>query len=175
MITVVICIALAVIIVTGLIIKFGKVPPWSHKDMLAYAALMGTILFMLVLVLFVDTGQQTFTRQADALIKDLVVSKKVHPAVGNALTTIIEAQAFNFRMALGGLIVGMLSLGLVISARSLKASGFGGGIELTTGADGQPAIPVVVQQPKSDPVPTTEAKSITAAAPAALMEELNRG
>lgn len=156
---VVIFIAVSMATSTGLLIKFAKLPPWSHRDMLAYAAMMATILGLLILVLFVDNGQSTFVIQANRLIDELIRDPKVREAVGDVLTTIINAQAFNMKLAMGGIIVGILSLGLVISARTLKASGLGANLELATGDDGKPALPVVVTQPKSDPVPTTAAPS----------------
>lgn len=151
----VIIVAISMALSTGLLIKFAKLPPWGHRDMLAYVAMMATILGLLILVLFVDNGQQTFVTQADRLINELVRDPKVKEAVGNVLTTIIDAQAFNLKFAMIGVIVGILSLGLVISARTLKASGLGANIELATGDDGKPAIPVVVAQSKTDPVPVT--------------------
>jgi hypothetical protein len=156
MLTFAIIVAVGLIVATGLLIRFGRLPPWGHKDLLAYSAMMATVLFLLILVVFVDKGQSTFTAQANALIKDMIAGQQVPVSVGEALTTIINAQAFNHKLAMGGIIVGVLSLGLVISARTLKASGLGANIELATGADGKPALPVVAVQPPSKPIPTQE-------------------
>jgi hypothetical protein len=153
MMFIVISVALGLAIATGLVIRYGKLPPWGHRDLLAYAAMMATILGLLILVIFVDHGQQTFVTQADRLINELVRDPKVKDSVGTVLTTIIDAQAFNLKLGMIGIITGILSLGLVISARTLKASGLGANIELATGDDGKLALPVVVTQKPSDPVP----------------------
>jgi hypothetical protein len=154
MMVLVVIIAVSMVLATGLLIRFAKLPPWGHRDMLAYVAMMATILGLLILVLFVDRFQEVFVAQADRLITELVRDPKVKDSVGDVLISIIDAMAFNMKFALIGVVVGLLSLGLVISARSLKASGLGANIELTTGEDGKPAIPVVVQQPPAQPVPT---------------------
>jgi hypothetical protein len=165
MIPIVIAVAIGLALATGLVIRFGKLPPWSHRDLLAYAAMMATVMGLLILVVFVDRGQSTFVAQANRLIDELVRDPNVKVSVGDVLTTIIDAQAFNLKLGMIGIIVGILSLGLVISARTLKASGLGANIELATGDDGKPALPVVVAQPKSDPVPTITQPVAPAPAP----------
>jgi hypothetical protein len=147
------------------LVRWGKLPPYTHKDVLAYIAMFATIGGAMILTLFVSGTTDIFVRQSDKLITDLVASSSVHQSIGTVLINIIDAIAFNLKMAMAGIIVVLLSLGLVISNRTLRGKLLGNEIELSTDANGKPALPVVVQNPDNKPVPV-DATPPAPAAPA---------
>jgi hypothetical protein len=141
-----------------ILVKWGRLPAWTHRDVLAFLAMIATIGGAMILSLANHEQLATFTAQANRLIDEMVRERKgdLSPAIGDVLKRIIEAQSFVVQWQSVGIILVLLSLGLVISARTLKGKLLGGEFEMGTGEDGKPAIPVVIQQPKADPVPTTD-------------------
>lgn len=149
---------IALVGVVFVIVRFGKLPPWTHRDVLAFVALCSTVGGAVILTLLKWVQTDKFNEQSDRLITELVRERPslVNAKVGDALSTIIDALTWNLRLDSAGIIVVLLSLGLVISARTIKAKVLGNELEMGTGADGKPAVPVVVNQPGDNPVPTLD-------------------
>ena len=150
--------SVALVVSTFLLVRYGKLPAWTIKDLFGIIALYATIGGAILLTMMKVTQNDVFVRQADLLIQSLLRQPSAREEVGQVLTTIIDAQAWNLKMDSVGIIIVLLSLGLVISNRTLRGKGLGTEFEMTTGENGLPAIPVVVQQPKTEPVPTAEVK-----------------
>jgi hypothetical protein len=117
------------------ILRWGKLPPFEHRDMLALIALLGTIGGAMILTFLKWIQTDRFNAQTDRLVVELT---KPHPngiatQVGQALSTITDALAWNLKLDSAGIIVVLLSLGLVISARTIKAKVFGNEVEMNGG------------------------------------------
>lgn len=140
-----------IIIAALLLVRFAKLPPWTHRDLLAFLALVATIGGAMVLTLLKWLQSEKFNEQSDRLIAELVRERPnlISPEVGQALTTIIDSLTWDLKLTSVGIIVVLLSLGLVISARTLKGKILGAEFDMATGDP----IPVKVEQPKSEPVP----------------------
>lgn len=126
---------LGLIIAAALFLRFAKLPPWTHRDLLAFFALLATIGGAMILTLLKWLQSEKFNEQSDRLISELVRERPtlVNEAVGEALETIIDALTWDLKLTSAGIIVVLLSLGLVISARTLKGKIFGGEFEMGTG------------------------------------------
>lgn len=116
----------------GLMVRYAKLPPWSHKDLLAFLALVGTIGGAVILTVLKNDQVEHFNHHAERLINELVRERQgaVHESVGESLNTIIDALAWDHKLSSVGIIVVLLSLGLVISARTLKGKFLGGEFEM---------------------------------------------
>lgn len=125
----------ALVLVMFLILRWGKLPPWTHRDVLAFSALLATVGGAIILSLMVWGQTGKFNEQADRLISELVRERptNIAPEVGNALSTIIDSLTWSLKLDNAGIIVVLLSLGLVISARTLKAKVLGGEFEMNGG------------------------------------------
>jgi hypothetical protein len=142
------------ILVVIAILRWGKLPPFTHRDMLALIALLGTIGGAMILTFLKWIQTDRFNAQSDRLVVELT---KPHPngiaqQVGDALSTITGALAWNLKLDSVGIIVVLLSLGLVISARTIKAKALGSELEMGTTDD---ALRVHVTNAPDDPVPAT--------------------
>lgn len=126
---------LALIVSAFLFIRFAKLPPWTHRDVLAFLALLGTIGGAMILTLLKWLQTDKFNEQADRLISELVRERpsQLSDAVGGTLTTIIETASWDQKLTSAGIIIVLLSLGLVISARTLKGKIFGNEFEMGSG------------------------------------------
>lgn len=136
-----------------LLLRFGKLPAWTIKDLFGMIALMATISGAVILTLLKVLQNEVFVKQAYLLIDSLLKTPNARDEVGQVLLTIIDAQAWNLKMDSVGIIIVLLSLGLVISNRTVRGKGLGAEFELSTDSEGKPALPVVVQNPPSEPVP----------------------
>jgi hypothetical protein len=145
---------LVFVLVVIAILRWGKLPPFTHRDLLALIALLGTIGGAMILTFLKWEQTDRFNAQSDRLVVELT---KPHPngiaqQVGDALSTITGALAWNLKLDSVGIIVVLLSLGLVISARTIKAKALGSELEMGTGDN---AVPVRVANTDDDPVPAT--------------------
>jgi hypothetical protein len=145
-----------------IIIKWGKLPPWTHRDMLAFLALVATIGGAVILTLLNYFQNETFVRQADRLITELVRDRTVRDEVGQVLTTIIDSQSWITKLQSAGIVIVLLSLGLVISARTIKGKFLGNEFEMDN--VNKSPIAVEVKNTPDKPVPTTD-EAPQAAAP----------
>lgn len=120
---------------TGLLVRYAKLPPWTHRDLLAFIALVATVGGAVILTNLKWLQADWFNHEADRLINELVRERPVlvNAKVGEALTTIIDAQTWDQKFTSVGIIVVLLSLGLVISARTLKGKFLGNEFEMQTG------------------------------------------
>lgn len=150
--------SMALVIGIFLLLKYGKLPAWTIKDLFGIIALLSTIGGAVILTLLKVAQNDTFVRQADLLIQSLLKQPDARQEVGQVLLTIIDAQAWNLKMDSIGVILVLLSLGLVISNRTVRGKGLGAEFELTTNEKGESALPVVVQNPETAPVPVTPAE-----------------
>lgn len=126
---------LALVIAVLIIVKWAGLPPWTHRDVLAFVALIATIGGAMILSLSNHLQLDSFTDQANRLIDELVRARGTHldHAIGDTLKAIIDAQSFVIQWQSVGMIIVLLSLGLVISARTLKGKIFGNEFEMGTG------------------------------------------
>lgn len=124
-----------------ILVRFGNLPPWTHRDLLAFVALCSTVCGAVVLTALKWVQTDKFNEQSDRLISELVRERPslVNAKVGDALSTIIDALTWNLRLDSAGIIVVLLSLGLVISARTIRAKVLGSDIELSGGDAAQGA------------------------------------
>jgi hypothetical protein len=125
---------LGLLIAAGLMVRYAKLPPWTHRDLLAFVALVGTIGGAIILTLLKWLQTERFNEQSDRLITELVRERpsQLNDAVGGALSTIIDAVTWDLKLTSVGIIVVLLSLGLVISARTLKGKFLGNEFEMGT-------------------------------------------
>lgn len=125
---------LSLVGITLAILIWGKLPPWTHRDLLAFLALVATIGGAMILTYLKWTQTESFNAQADRLVTELVRERpsQLSDAVGQTLTTIIETMSWDQKLTSAGIIVVLLSLGLVISARTLKGKIFGSEFEMNT-------------------------------------------
>jgi hypothetical protein len=124
--------ATAFVVALTLLLRYAKVPAWSHRDLLAFIALIATVGGAILLTMLKVMQNDVFNRQADRLITELVRDSNVRSEVGQVLNTIIDAQAWNIKMDSAGIIVVLLSLGLVISSRIIKGKILGNEFEMGT-------------------------------------------
>ena len=126
-------------VAAALFVRYAKLPPWTHRDLLAFLALLATIGGAMILTILKQLQTEKFNEQSDRLITELVRERptQVNEAVGGALTTIIDSLTWNSKLDSAGIIVVLLSLGLVISARTLKGKIFGGEFEMGSGSEEQ--------------------------------------
>lgn len=144
---------LSLILVIFFFIRAGPVKEWTHRDVLAFIALIATIAGAIVLLILNNAQNSVFVRQADRLINELVRDPNVRKEVGDVLLEIVSSQTeIQYAQSIGIIIV-LLSLGLVISARTFKANLPGGsGFEFGTMIDGDgKAVPVMI--PKATAAP----------------------
>lgn len=127
--------ALALLGTVFIIIRWGKLPPWTHRDVLAFVALCSTVGGAMILTFLKWVQTDKFNEQSDRLITELVRERPnlLNAKVGDALSTIIDSLTWSLRLDSAGIIVVLLSLGLVISARTIKAKVLGGELEMGTG------------------------------------------
>jgi hypothetical protein len=127
--------ALALVLIVVGIVRWGNLPAWSHRDVLAFVALLATIGGAIILTLQKWVQTDKFNEQADRLITEIVRERptQISDAVGQTLSTIIDAQTWTQKLDSAGIIVVLLSLGLVISARTLKGKIFGSEFEMGSG------------------------------------------
>lgn len=120
----------------------GKLPPWGHRDLLAFIALVATIGGAMVLTLLKWVQTDKFNQQTDRLITEILRERPsaVNESVGKALTTIVDALTWDLQFTSIGIIVVLLSLGLVISSRIIKGKVFGNEFEMRTEAERQAAV-----------------------------------
>lgn len=118
------------------LLKYSKLPEWSHRDVLAFIALIATIVGAAVLTLMKWGQANKFNEQTDRLITELVRERKeqLNEAVGTALNTIVDGLIWDIKLTSVGIIIVLLSLGLVISSRVIRGKLWGSEFEL---ADGQ--------------------------------------
>lgn len=129
------CLALAFMVGAGLLVRYAKLPPWTHRDLLAFTALIGTIGGAMVLTILKWQQVESFNAQSNRLITELVTERKgtLSDSVGSALETIIGGLTWDLKLTSAGILVVLLSLGLVISARTIKGKIFGNELEMNTG------------------------------------------
>ena len=146
----------ASIVALFLLVRYAKLPPWGHRDLLAFVALIATIGGAMILTLLKWLQTDKFNQQTDRLITELLRERPsaVNDAVARVLTTIVDSLTWNSKLDSVGIIVVLLSLGLVISSRIIKGKVLGNEFEM--GTNNPEPIPVVIDQKKSDPVPTHE-------------------
>lgn len=129
-----VCCGVAFMVSAALLVRYAKLPPWTHRDLLAFLALLATIGGAIILTLLKWLQTDRFNVQADRLITEIVRAPKetVHEAVGSALSTIIDSLTWDIKLTSIGIIVVLLSLGLVISSRVIKGKFLGNEIEMGT-------------------------------------------
>lgn len=126
---------LAIMVSAALFVRYAKLPPWTHRDLLAFLALLATIGGAMILTILKYLQTERFNQQSDRLIAELVRERpsQISSSVGKVLETIIDSVTWNTKLDSVGIIVVLLSLGLVISARTLKGKIFGNEFEMQTG------------------------------------------
>lgn len=136
-----ILIAVIMPLATYALLKFAKLPPWGHRDLLAFMALVATIGGAMILTLMKWIQTDKFNQQTDRLITELVRERptQVNEAVGGALDTIVDALTWDLKLTSVGIIVVLLSLGLVISSRIIKGKVLGNEFEMSNNTDAKEA------------------------------------
>lgn len=116
-----------------ILIKYTRLPAWSHRDVLAFIALIATIGGAAILTGLKWAQVSKFNDQTDRLITELVKTRSVaiNHSVGDALQTIVGALAWDLKLTSLGIIVVLLSLGLVISSRVIRGKIWGNELELS--------------------------------------------
>lgn len=134
MLWVALLIAIIMPVATFMLLRFAKLPPWGHRDLLAFMALVATIGGAMILTMMKWIQTDKFNQQTDRLISELVRERptQVNNAVGGALNTIVDALTWDLKLTSVGIIVVLLSLGLVISSRIIKGKVLGNEFELST-------------------------------------------
>jgi hypothetical protein len=114
-----------------LLLRFANPGVWTHRDILAFIVTCGGAM-ALTFVKFLQN--EVFVRQADRLINELVRERStaVHPDLGEVLKEIISTQSTDITMNSAGVLVVLLSLGLVIGVRTFKGR-LPGGAEFEMG------------------------------------------
>ena len=137
MIVVMIIGGLAAVIALYMLVRYAKLPPWGHRDLLAFIALIATIGGAMVLTLLKWIQTDKFNQQTDRLITELLRERPsaVNDAVARVLTTIVDSLTWNSKLDSVGIIVVLLSLGLVISSRIIKGKVLGNEFEMATGGE----------------------------------------
>lgn len=128
-----------IVAAAGLVVMLFKVklPPWGHRDLLAFIALVATIGGAMILTLLKWVQTDKFNQQTDRLITELLRERPgaVNDSVGRVLTTIVDALTWDLKLTSVGIIVVLLSLGLVISSRIIKGKVLGNEFEMQTSTD----------------------------------------
>lgn len=124
---------IAFIIALYVLVRYAKLPAWSHRDLLAFIALIATIGGAIVLTVLKWSQSVRFNDQTDRLISELVKDRPtaINQAIGEALGTIISALTWDLKLTSAGILVVLLSLGLVISSRVIRGKIWGSEFELS--------------------------------------------
>lgn len=95
---------------------------WRQGDLLAFIALIVTCGGAMALTLLKVRQNDVFVRQADQLIAVLTSERHgtVSKTIGEVLSEIIGTQAWDIKLNSAGVIIVLLSLGLVIGVRQFK-------------------------------------------------------
>lgn len=121
--------------------SWPPIPEWTWHDIRKLIALLATIAGAIILTAMAWQLLGQLVMMAKGLIHEYLNSTRATAppaAVGTVLVTVIDALAWGLKFLMAGVIVVLLSLGLVITPRSFDFHGPGGIGGSFGGGDGQP-------------------------------------